>query len=170
MTWKLYAVVSAGAFVATYLVSAPPHDPARSPSSAAPSSARQSAVGSDIEQLADRLQRQRTAVTYRTPGRDPFRFQPRPVRPPVVSPAPIPPAEAPAPAPVLPLVTLSGIATDLVGGEPHRSAVLSAPAGVLIVREGESVAGLYKVVSISDESVELEATADGSHRTLRLGR
>ena len=58
----------------------------------------------------------------------------------------------------------------MVGGEPQRSAVLSAPAGVLIVREGESVAGLYKVVSISDESVELEATADGSHRTLRLGR
>jgi hypothetical protein len=172
MTWKLYAVVSAGAFVATYLMSSPPNDVARSTTSAAPSAARQSAAGADIEQLADRLQRQRTAVNYRTPGRDPFRFQPRPVRPPVVSPAPIPLAEtpAPAPAPVLPLLTLSGIATDVVGGEPQRSAVLSAPAGVLIVRVGESVAGLYTVVSISDESVELEATADGSRRTLRLGR
>jgi hypothetical protein len=170
MTWKLYAVVSAGAFVATYLVSSPSNDLARSTESAAPSVARQSAAGSDIEQLAERLQRQRTAVSYRTPGRDPFRFQPRPVRPPVVSPAPITVAEAQAPAPVLPLITLSGVATDLVGGEPQRSAVLSAPTGVLIVREGESVAGLYKVVSISDESVELEATADGSRRTLRLGR
>jgi hypothetical protein len=46
--------------------------------------------------------------------------------------------------------------------------VLSAPAGVLIVREGESVGGLYKVVSIGEESVELEATADGARRTLRL--
>ena len=170
MTWKLYAVVSAGAFVATYLMSSPPNDVARSPASAAPSSARPSAVGSDIEQLADRLQRQRTAVNYRTPGRDPFRFQPRPVRPPVARPAPMPLAEAPAPAPVVPLITLSGIATDVVGGEPQRSAVLSAPAGVLIVREGESVAGLYKVVSIGDESVELEGTTDGSRRTLRLGR
>lgn len=170
MTWKLYAVVSAGAFVATYLMSSPPNDRARSTTSAAPAAARQSAAGSDIERLADRLQRQRTAVNYRTPGRDPFRFQPRPVRPPVESPAPIPLAETPAPAPVLPLLTLSGIATDVVGGEPQRSAVLSAPAGVLIVRAGESVAGLYTVVSISDESVELEATADGSRRTLRLGR
>jgi hypothetical protein len=172
MTWKLYAVVSAGAFVATYLMSSPPNDLARSPSSAAPSAARQSAVGSDIEELADRLQRQRTAVNYRSPGRDLFRFQPRPVRPPVVSPAPIPLAEAPAPAPapVLPLLTLSGIATDMVDGEPRRSAILSAPTGVLIVREGESVAGLYKVMAIGDESVELEAAADGSHRTLSLGR
>ena len=170
MTWKLYAVVSAGAFVATYLMSSPPNDRARSTTSAAPAAARQSAAGSDIERLADRLQRQRTAVNYRTPERDPFRFQPRPVRPPVVSLAPIPLAETPAPAPVLPLLTLSGIATDVVGGEPQRSAVLSAPAGVLIVRAGESVAGLYTVVSISDESVELEATADGSRRTLRLGR
>ena len=171
MTWKLYAVVSAGAFVATYLMSSPPSDPAPAPSPVASSSARQSAAGSDIEQLADKLQRRpRTTVNYRTPGRDPFRFQPRPVRPSVASPAPMPVAEPPAPAPVLPLFTLSGIATDMVGGEPQRSAVLSAPAGVLIVRQGESVAGLYKVVSIGDESVELEAMADGSRRTLRLGR
>jgi hypothetical protein len=38
------------------------------------------------------------------------------------------------------------------------------------VREGESVAGLYTVVSIGDESVELESTADSSRRTLRLAR
>jgi hypothetical protein len=67
-------------------------------------------------------------------------------------------------------LTLSGIATDMVDGEPRRSAILSAPTGVLIVREGESVAGLYKVMAIGDESVELEAAADGSHRTLSLGR
>jgi hypothetical protein len=173
MTWKLYAVVSAGAFVATYLMSSPVTDQARSTSSAAPASARQLAAESDIQQLADKLEmRRQTDVSYRTPGRDPFRFQSRPLRPPVVSAAPpaFVAAPAPAPAPVLPLLTLSGIATDMVDGQPRRSAVLSAPAGVLIVREGESVAGLYTVVSISDESVELEAAADGSRRTLRLGR
>jgi hypothetical protein len=46
--------------------------------------------------------------------------------------------------------------------------VLSTPAGVLIVREGESVAGLYTVVKIDEESIELEATADASRRTLRF--
>ena len=170
MTWKLYAVVSAGAFVATYLMSSPVQDHARSTSAAAPASARQPAAGSDIEELADRLQMRRLAdVSYRTPGRDPFRFQSRPMRSPVVAPAPLPVVEAPppAPVPVLPLLTLSGVATDLVDGEPRRAAILSAPAGVLIVRQGESVAGLYTVVSIGDESVELESTADGSRRTLR---
>ena len=171
MTWKLYAIVSAGAFVATYLVSSPVTDQARSTASAAPASARQSEAGSDIEKLANRLEMRRpTDVSYRTPGRDPFRFQSRPVPPPVASAAPpaFVAAPAAAPAPVIPLLTLSGIATDMVDGQPKRSAVLSAPAGVLIVREGESVVGLYTVVSISDESVELEATADGSRRTLRL--
>jgi hypothetical protein len=171
MTWKLYAVVSAGAFVATYLMSSPPNDRARPISSAAPASARQSAAESDIEQLADKLQTRREAdVSYRAPGRDPFQFQARPTRSPVVSPAPIAVVEAPRPVPVLPPLTLSGIASDKVDGELQRAAVLSAPAGVLIVRQGESVAGLYTVVSIGDESVELEATADGSRRTLRLGR
>jgi hypothetical protein len=169
MTWKLYAVVSAGAFVATYLMSSPAKDLARSTPSKAPVSARQTAAGSDIQELAEKLHRRLRADTnYRTPGRDPFRFESRPARPPVVSRAPSAPVDLPPPPPVLPPLTLSGIATDMVGGAPERSAVLSAPAGVFIVREGESVAGLYKVVSIGDESVELEATADGSHRTLRF--
>jgi hypothetical protein len=42
------------------------------------------------------------------------------------------------------------------------------PSGVLIVREGESVAGLYNVIAIGEDSIDLEATADGSRRTLRL--
>ena len=173
MTWKLYAVVSAGAFVATYLVSSPPQDRVRPTSSPAPATAHQRAVGSDIEQLADRLEmRRRIDANYRTPGRDPFRFQARPAKPPAFVPAPIAVVAAPPPAPVpaLPLLTLSGVATDMVDGQPRRSAILSAPTGVLIVRAGESVAGLYKVLSIDAESVDLEATADGSHRTLRLGR
>jgi hypothetical protein len=170
MTWKLYAVVSAGAFVATYLMSSPATNQTRS-SSPASTSARQSAADSDIEKLADRLQRRvRTTVDSRTSGRDPFRFQSRPATPPVVNAAPPAFVAAPAlpPAPPLPLLTLSGIATDMIDGQPKRSAVLSSPAGVLIVRVGEPVAGLYTVVSIEDESVELESTADNSRRTLRL--
>jgi len=171
MTWKLYAVVSAGAFVATYLMSSPTKELARSAAPASPKSAQKALAGADIEQLAERLHvRLRAEESYRTPGRDLFRFQPKPVSKPVVS-VPKPAlVEAPAfvPAPVLPALTLSGIATDIVDGMPRRAAVLSAPAGVLIVREGESVAGLYNVLSIGEDSVELEATADGSRRSLRL--
>lgn len=80
--------------------------------------------------------------------------------------APLPPAAVP----VLPNVTLSGVATDVVDGSPKRTAVLSTPAGVLMLREGDSVGGLYRVIAIAEDSIELEATADGSRRTLRLGR
>jgi hypothetical protein len=170
MTWKLYAVVSAGAFAATYLVSSPATEPARPASTAPPLSARQIAAGSDIERLAEGLHiRLRSDANYHTPGRDLFRFHSKPAPPAVVNPAPRAVIEAtPVPAPVLPPMSLSGVATDMVDGSPRRAAVLSVPTGVLIAREGESVGGLYKVVSIGEESVELEAVADGSHRTLRL--
>jgi hypothetical protein len=168
MTWKLYAVVSAGAFLATYLVSTPTSEGVRPAQSGAAASARQTEAAADIQQLADRLHvRVRSEGTYREPRRDPFNFYSRPQR--VAAPAFVPPpVVSAAPVPVLPSVTLSGIASDTVDGTVRRSAVLSIPAGVLIVREGESVGGLYTVVSIAEESIELEATSDGSRRSLRL--
>lgn len=170
MTWKLYAVVSAGAFAATYFVSAPTTELAQPASrAAATKAAAPSAAETEIEALADSLHvRLHSEVAYRTPGRDPFHFQSRVQRPPAFVPPPAVVANAPPPAPPLPVLSLSGIASDVVDGKTQRSAVVSMPAGVLIVREGESVAGLYKVVAIDDESIELESTADGSRRTLRL--
>lgn len=173
MTWKLYAVVSAGAFVATYLVSSPPVS-APPPSAASPTRpAARPTAGSDIQQLADRLQaRVRSEIEYREPARDPFHFAPPRATRPVTSSAPSVVEAPPPPAavPVLPNVTLSGVATDVVDGSPKRTAVLSTPAGVLMLREGDSVGGLYRVIAIAEDSIELEATADGSRRTLRLGR
>ena len=170
MTWKLYAVVSAGAFAATYLMSTPKTHVAQSAAAAsAAQSARQTAAETEIEALADSLHvRLHSEAVYHQPGRDPFRFQSRPQKPPAFVPPPNVAANIPPPAPVLPVLSLSGIASDIVDGKPQRSAVLSAPAGVVIVREGESVAGLYTVVAIGEESIELEATADGTRRTLRL--
>lgn len=173
MTWKLYAVVSAGAFVATYLVSAPKSELAQSTPSAAPAatarSPRPSTAASEIEALADSLHvRLHSEAVLRTPGRDLFRFQTRAVqRPPAFVPPPAVVSDLPPPPPPLPVLSLSGIASDVVDGKPRRSAVISLPAGVLIVREGESVAGLYTVLAIGEESIDLEST-DGSRRTLRL--
>jgi hypothetical protein len=170
MTWKLYAVVSAGAFVATYLVSAPKTELAQSAAPAAiERSPRPSASASEIEALADSLHvRLHSDAVFQTPRRDPFHFQTRAQRPPAFVPPPAVVADAPPPAPPLPVLSLSGIATDVVDGRPQRSAVISLPAGVLIVREGESVAGLYTVVAIGEDAIDLRALADGSHRTLRL--
>jgi hypothetical protein len=171
MTWKLYAIVSAGAFAATYLVSSPKIELAQSKSAASPArSARQAAAETDIETLANSLHPQRhSEAVLREPGRDPFRFQPRVQKPPAFVPPPVSVVEnVPAPVRVLPVLNLTGIASDLVDGKPQRAAVISMPSGVLIVREGESVAGLYKVIAIGEDSIDLEATADGSRRTLRL--
>ncbi|HLG58542.1 MAG TPA: hypothetical protein VI485_24570 [Vicinamibacterales bacterium] len=172
MTWKLYALVSGGGLLATYLMSSPTIVPGRAvPAAAAPQRAvRQTQDEIDIQELAARLQaRVRAEAEYREPGRDPFRFVARQPARQVNSPKPHV-IEASVPfvaAPVLPSIALSGIATDQIDGVSQRTAVLSTPAGILIVREGESVAGLYRVVTIEDEAVELEAS-DGTRRTLRF--
>jgi hypothetical protein len=170
MTWKLYAVVSAGAFVATYLVSGPKTEIAQStPPAATTRSPSPSPAASEIEALADSLHvGLHSDAAFKKPGRDPFHFQTRAQQPPAFVPPPAVVANLPPPPPPLPVLSLSGIATDVVDGKPRRSAVISLPAGVLIVREGESVAGLYTVVAISEDAIELAALADGSHRTLRL--
>lgn len=170
MTWKLYAIVSAGAFAATYLVSSPKTQVvARPVAAAAAQPARQSVSATEIEALAESLHRQMNRdAAYHAPGRDPFHFQARVQKQPAFVPPPAALPPPPLPAPPLPMLNLSGIASDVVDGKPQRSAVISLPAGVLIVREGDSVAGLYKVVAINEESIDLDSTADGSRRTLRL--
>src|SRR5262245_56218402 len=116
MTWKLYAAVSAGAFVATYLVSVPPTATPERTAPARPQTSQRKTTddSADIEELAARLSaRMRAEVTYREPGRDPFRFAPRTPPPAVL---PITEAIAPPPpvafAPPPPLITLSGVASD----------------------------------------------------------
>lgn len=171
MTWKLYAFVSAGAFAATYLMSSPTTELASKAAPAATKeSLRQRAAETEIEALANSLHvRLKSDSVLGTAGRDPFRFETRVQKPPAFVPAPAVVQSAPLPpAPVLPVLSLSGIASDVVDGKAMRSAVVSLPAGVLIVREGESVAGLYKVVAIGEDSIELESTSDNSRRTLRL--
>jgi hypothetical protein len=69
---------------------------------------------------------------------------------------PIPAAPAPAP------LTLSGIAEDQqTNGDVSRTAVVSTPSGVELVREGDQLLG-YRVARIESEAVELVSLADGS--------
>ena len=67
-------------------------------------------------------------------------------------------------------VSLAGIAEDEIddpgGSRIERTAILSTPDGVLLVREGDDVLGLYRVVTIESGAVELER-ADGT--TFRIG-
>jgi hypothetical protein len=74
----------------------------------------------------------------------------------------------PPPSPPALRATLSGIATDRVGDKEQRTAILSTPAGVLFVHEGDTVAGQYRVRAIEAESLELVRLDDGGVLRLSL--
>lgn len=171
MTWKAYAAVSGATVLAGWLASAPP---ANAPDSAsiAPSqpAPRRETAPSDIEREAMRLQaRVQREATYRQPQRNPFRFSAgRPAASPggdVSKPKP-PDDTLVAAVPQRPPVSLSGIAEDEVGQRLERTAILSSPAGVLLVHEGDDVLGQYRVAKVESEAVELVKLSDGT--TLRL--
>jgi hypothetical protein len=174
VSWKAYAVVSGGATVlAGWLASTPPSNaPESAVSARRPSAAPRDLPASDIEREAERLQvRVQREVEYAEPQRNPFRFGasradvdrggdiPAAAPPPALPPIVLPPVAPPPP------VSLSGIAEDQDGQRVERTAILSSPSGVLLVREGDAVPGDYRVSRIEAEAVELVKT-DGS--TLRL--
>jgi hypothetical protein len=175
VTWKSYVAVSGATVLAGWLASTPPSN---APESAAPGrrqpAAPRDVPASDIEREAERLQvRVRREVEYTRPQRNPFRFGAG--RPDADRggdlPAPVPPAQPIVTAPVAPppLVSLSGIAEDQDGQRVERTAILSSPSGVLLVKEGDPVLGDYRVARIESEAVELLKT-DGSTLRLTLSR
>lgn len=171
MTWKSYALVSGAGLLATYLASPPLLPQSDTPAAPAASGNATTGPAVDIEEEAARLHaRLRAEAAFRAPARDPFRFAERPVR--RTSPraeAPADEAAEPPPAvPEPPLVVLAGIATDTVDGQPQRTAVLTTASGVLLVRVGEMVGSDYVVRAIDADRVDLESTADGTIRQVRL--
>jgi hypothetical protein len=69
------------------------------------------------------------------------------------------PTAAPKPTPALPL-TLIGVAQDAVDGATVRTAIISTPGQLFLVKEGEELnaAGLrYRVTRLSADSVDLSA-------------
>ena len=173
MTWKLYALISGGAAVATYLMSGPVTTlPVRQQPRAAVKPEAPHTSDTDMQALADHLEQSRihNEVRYHEPARNPFAFRqtPRPEQRQVIAPKPIetaPIVVAPPPPPV----TLSGIAADRANGEWTRTAIFSSSNGVTLAHEGEMVGGGYRVVSIAESSVTLESS-EGSKTTLSLTR
>ena len=184
MTWKAYAAVSGATVLAGWVVSAPPPSSVPDSGATAPSRPAQGMQGiatppSEIEREAARLEaRMRREQAYAQPRRDPFRFGAagRSVGPAAtLADGQVGTALAGEPVAVsasqpAPLVSLAGIAEDQVddpgGQRVERTAVLSSPDGVLLVREGDDVLGLYRVVTIESGAVELER---GDGTTLRIG-
>ena len=176
MGWKAYATVSGATMLAGWFASVPPSnvpDRGGPAPSAAPSIElvpQPATPSSDIEREARRLEaRVRREAAYTRPQRNPFRFGTE-ARATSVG-ADVAEAASFSELPVLPVlapppVSLAGIAEDQVGPHVERTAILSSPGGVLLVREGEDVLGQYRVAKIESEAVELVRHIDGT--TLRL--
>jgi hypothetical protein len=173
MTFKraLTITVIGGALAAWFAgaatsMSTPPREPiiVTSP----PIDTRGAALAGEVARLHERL---RPTVSPRQPGRNLFTFHAAPVRPPSPVVAPAPTSAAPiaepavAPAPVL---TLAGIGEDPGDDGPRRTAIISSPGQLFVVKEGEAVTARYRVARIAADVVELTDLIDGSTRTLAL--
>jgi len=174
MNWKSYAVVSGATVLAGWFASAPPSNtPAGAQATVSRTAQPAAAAPSDIEREAIRLQaRLRDGRAFIAPARDPFRFAARreaAAAPGLEGPVAEPTAAPVETAPAGPRVSLSGVAEDQVDGRTERTAILSAPGGILLVREGEEILGYYRVGRIEAEAVEITAIGDGTTRRLTLG-
>jgi hypothetical protein len=116
----------------------------------------------DLTALTDRLRERANAPGLSRSPRNPFRFNsPRPsaatgtkIAEPVVEEA-VPAVPAPPP------LKLSGVSHQ--GGQ--RTAIISIENQIYFVKDGESVAGRYKVVTVDPEAVLLR---DDAGNELRL--
>jgi hypothetical protein len=60
------------------------------------------------------------------------------------------------------------MAATTENGAVTRTAIVSSLRGVSLVKEGDLLDGAYRVVSIAEETVTIESTADGTQTTIGL--
>ena len=138
----------------------------------APLDARGAALATEIARLHDRLEPGEPP----RPGRNLFRFATAGPRPAPIALAASPAVSEPAAAPLQPPLKLIGVAEDIATGSLIRTAIISGPGQVYVVKEGERVTPRYVVARISSDVVELrdlskdldEARSDASVRRLAL--
>jgi hypothetical protein len=83
------------------------------------------------------------------------------------APAAVPAAMKPAPLTIAePALTLAGIAEDSGADGPDRTAFISGGGQLFMVKEGDIVAGRYRVARIASDAVELNDAAAGIVRRL----
>jgi hypothetical protein len=175
MSFKRAAtIVVVGGALAAWLASAatsnreiPPAPIARQ----APIEVRGAELADEIARLRERL---RPSATPQTPARNLFAFRSGAARS-----APVAPAPAPVPGlffPVPPVAVasdhgfkLSGLAEDAgPDGVAMRTAIISTPTQLYLVKEGDAVTERYRVAKISADAVELSDVNGGAPLRLVL--
>jgi hypothetical protein len=150
----LYAAATSG----TRTLAAPPAERALSVD------VRGEALATEIARLHERL---RPTAAPRQPGRNLFVFSAMRARRETAAPRPaLSEAAVVAPVAAPPPFKLIGIAEDAGPDGPVRTAIVSAPGQLFLVKQGQNVTLRYRVKQISAEVVELTDVGDGS--TLRL--
>jgi uncharacterized protein YcaQ len=161
-------VLVVGGFAGWYALSARTNRRGPAPThvaAAAPIDARGTALSNEIARLA----RSRQPIATPQRARDLFRFAAAAPRKTAAVPIVLPvPAETPAPFQARPALKLIGVAEDGAAGSPVRTAIISAPDQLYVVREGERVTSRYGVARISPDVVELVDTGDSTELRLAL--
>jgi hypothetical protein len=153
----LNALLAGGGLVATWFAVTPaPAPPASHLAEAPRTSATREVTVDDLNVQEARLREHPGRVPLRPTGRNPFRFgksstPAAPAQEPAAS-TTAPPAVTSVPQPSL---FLSGIFTD----KGKRSAIITGDAQLYVVKEGESVAGRYRVVTVDSDAVTLKDDA-----------
>jgi hypothetical protein len=125
---------------------------------------------SALVEATDRLRRH-TGPSRETAQirRDPFSFAgDRTPRPDIVG-APSATSEpSPASAPVAPDILLQGVAESRDGEQVVRTAILSVGGDLVFAVVGSTVGGRFTVVTVTADSVELEALQGGGRHTIHF--
>jgi hypothetical protein len=127
-------------------------------------------LAADVQAQAERLkQRLSTAPTPQEPSRNPFTFSVRPPQRQRRAPEPVDVAVPPPPIAVEPALELIGVAESQSPKGPIRTAIISTAAeDLFMVKEGETIAGRYRVVAVGPDAVELSDLVTGTVRRLAL--
>jgi hypothetical protein len=156
-----FAVIISG-LVGMYSMSVPTdrrRPSAADPAARAPVDAGSDALASEIA----RLQRHREPDAAPARGRDVFRFAAARAARAASGVALVPPvAVEPPAAPPRPALKLIGVAEDTASGSAIRTAIISGPDQLYVVREGERVTSRFGVQRISSDVVELVDAVDAS--------
>jgi len=167
--WAATLVIVVGALAAWRTFSSTPDRGGATPLDVvaqAPIDARAVALAKEVGRLRDRLE---PGVSLPHHGRDLFRFATAaPHAAPlalVTNPAPSDVATAPS----QPLLKLIGVAEDTTTDGLVRTAIISGPGQLYVVKEGDRVTSRYRVARISPDVVELDDLARiGDASVLRL--
>jgi hypothetical protein len=162
------AIVVAGSTVLSWMTGsreAPPHGAARqvTESARAANNTESTAVSIDAMRLHDWNPRPSSPAR---PARDIFAFKRRAAQPAPPAPAAaVAAVQAPQP---LALFKLIGFAEDKSPDGAIRTAIISGPGQLYLVKEGETVASIYRVETIAPDGVELLDTTGGPSVRLAL--